>query len=1214
MPLTKPLFDLPESIHKIGFVEVLASAVANPAATASTYVVTPPLAEAFDRSLSLVGSSLKQHRSQASYLHGSFGSGKSHFMAMLSLMLRGDEHVWRIPELHPLRAKHPFIGTAKLLELHFHMVGHDSLEQAVFTRYLEWVRTNHPNAPLPGLFADEKLFDDARQLLDKIGDDPFFEPMNAGAKVDDDWGSFGADERWDRPRFDRAASSLDPDFRGDLFAALARTWFKAFASESRQYLDLDTGLGVIGRHAKRFGYDAIVLFLDELILWLASRSSDKAWFHNEIQKMVKLVEAQDVTREIPFVSFIARQRDLAEMVGEDYAGDESKLVRDSLKWSEGRYERINLEDRNLPAIVEKRVLKPKNDAARVELDHAFDGMKRAAGPAWQTMLGELDAKDFRRLYPFSPALVEALVALSNSLQRERTAIKLLTELLIEHIEDLQIGEVVGVGDLWDVLAGGEDSAQGVMKSRFEAAKQLYTFQLLPLIQKDHGTDKAETCPRLRTDHAARIGCSNCANKPCRTDNRLVKTLIVAALVPEVKVLRDMTASKLVQLNHGSLKVPVVGAEASLATAKLRKWAAQLGQLHVGPQADPTVRLELQGVDLAPILDQARQYDTAGARQRVVKEILFEAMGLDAGPEWTEEHQVDWRGTKRRGEIRFGNVRKMSADVLRCPDEHDWRLIVDYPFDDPGFGPHDDEQVVEKFRDETGGAWTLVWLPSFFSAPVNQMLGELVILEHIMKTQSDARQYVSHLSIEQQARALNDLTNLRTQKRSHVGRVLEQAYGLAKARPGELDESQTVDRHLHVLKAGAQIQPSLAANLTDAIDNYVSALLEARWPRHPSLGKPLTGKRVDELVEKFGDIVDADDKRVPADKGLVDEMKGTLAELGLVRVTETHILLREEDKLSDLDRKRRQKASERPEVGEVRQWIDEHGKMGLQTAALDLIVRCFARWDARTFVVGDQPFDVRGGKPIPAFVVLEKPDLPTPTQWGAAIARAGATLGVTLDKRALNADSLKRFEAAVSQAVGAKAEAAGKVAETLPSRLGELALGAEVDRARTAQSASALCAGLKGRGGKGQVEVLAGFEPETSDRAVGTSIASAAEVAVVLGDDLVFGAFAQLRSREGEVVGATELLQEAVSALRQDELHIKLAPKLRTLAVRALELLNPRAPTDHVVYSVNLAKGGRAAILAQLRAVVADVEKATVEGDEALKMVGSVRITKPEPKR
>src|SRR5690606_714196 len=114
--------------------------------------------------------------------------------------------------------------------------------------------------------------------------------------------------------------------------------------------------------------------------------------------------------------------------------------------------------------------------------------------------GQYDAKDFRRLYPFSPSLVETLIALSTSLQRQRTSIKLLTEMLVEHIEDLQLGGLVGVGDLFDLLASGDESATGIMRARFKAAIDLYKHQLLPMIQRTHGTNTPARCQRERDDH------------------------------------------------------------------------------------------------------------------------------------------------------------------------------------------------------------------------------------------------------------------------------------------------------------------------------------------------------------------------------------------------------------------------------------------------------------------------------------------------------------------------------------------------------------------------------------------------------------------------------------------------------------------------------------------------------------------------------------------
>ena len=347
----KDLFHLPETVHKIGFVEELSRAVGQPKITAENYVVTPGIVAAFERALGLVHSALRDGRSRAAFLQGSFGSGKSHFMALVSLLLDGDEHAWRIPELHFLREKFPFAGQTKILQLRFHLIGHTgNLESAIFTRYLETVRRLHPKADLPGVFADEKLFSDAQRMLDELGDDKFFAPMNAGKTADDAWGTIGSVDLWSRERFDHATSSSDPRIREELFNALVKTRFGDFADESRQFVDLDEGLAILGRHAKKLGYAAVLLFLDELILWLASRASNLGWFHNEVQKLVKLVEAQESHRDVPFVSFVARQRDLAEMVGRDHEGLQNALVRDSLKWSEGRFDTIRLEDRNLPAI------------------------------------------------------------------------------------------------------------------------------------------------------------------------------------------------------------------------------------------------------------------------------------------------------------------------------------------------------------------------------------------------------------------------------------------------------------------------------------------------------------------------------------------------------------------------------------------------------------------------------------------------------------------------------------------------------------------------------------------------------------------------------------------------------------------------------------------------------------------------------------------------
>ena len=84
----RDLIDIPERVHRDDFVLRLAEGVAKPAETLRTYVVTPQLADAFDRALDLIKGALASGSSKAAYLHGSFGSGKSHFMAVLHLLLQ----------------------------------------------------------------------------------------------------------------------------------------------------------------------------------------------------------------------------------------------------------------------------------------------------------------------------------------------------------------------------------------------------------------------------------------------------------------------------------------------------------------------------------------------------------------------------------------------------------------------------------------------------------------------------------------------------------------------------------------------------------------------------------------------------------------------------------------------------------------------------------------------------------------------------------------------------------------------------------------------------------------------------------------------------------------------------------------------------------------------------------------------------------------------
>ena len=97
---------------------------------------------------------------------------------------------------------------------------------------------------------------------------------------------------------------------------------------------------------------------------------------------------------------------------------------------------------------------------------------------------------FRKVYPFSPALVETLVAVSSLLQRERTTLKVMLQILVDRRDTLDLGEIVPVGDLFDAIAEGDEAFTESTRHHFENARILYRRKLLPLIESLHGIAKA----------------------------------------------------------------------------------------------------------------------------------------------------------------------------------------------------------------------------------------------------------------------------------------------------------------------------------------------------------------------------------------------------------------------------------------------------------------------------------------------------------------------------------------------------------------------------------------------------------------------------------------------------------------------------------------------------------------------------------------------------
>lgn len=219
----------------------------------------------------------------------------------------------------------------------------------------------------------------------------------------------GSADTWTADRYHRAraAAPNDPE-RLALISAVVTHYLPAYhqvvgADGGEAYLSLDDGLPILCQHAKDLGYNCLVFFLDEVILWLATMSADLQFVNRESAKLAKLIESQGARRVISLVSLLARQRDLRELVGDHIPGAEKLGFLDVINWGGGRFDTIKLEDRNLPAIVDKRLLRTKDEGARQQLDSAFAQTQRVRREIFDALLtGNYAEAEFRRVYPFVP--------------------------------------------------------------------------------------------------------------------------------------------------------------------------------------------------------------------------------------------------------------------------------------------------------------------------------------------------------------------------------------------------------------------------------------------------------------------------------------------------------------------------------------------------------------------------------------------------------------------------------------------------------------------------------------------------------------------------------------------------------------------------------------------------------------------------------------------
>jgi hypothetical protein len=922
----------PEDIRAMGFVVKLREAEAGSDETKQLiddYVVTPAVEKELPRILDDMKQVFDRGEEYGRFIHGSFGSGKSHFMTMLSLLLEGAPPAWKkFQPLFPKMDHESWLNKAGLLVVRIHMLSvrgrNTGFDRAVYDGFNAALK-RRGKAPFEFLNVDA-IFDEVRRDAKEYGDIVWKRLESEGIVGGrDDFESLASGSLQARERFARAWLKYKGRDAAD--AGIDPRWSE--------------GIKKMAEHAKAQGFGGIVLMIDEFLLWLAEKSGQE--FVQEINNLNVIVDHNTGQRSLPVFVFVARQRNLQEFFPD--LVDESK-IHEHLDHHAKRFEVTKLQDVELRHIVRGRVLRP-HDAAAVKA--AVDSLAETHQKVLPALLAGGDIDYLRDVYPFHPALIEMLVDVTSLMQRERSALRLLYELLVLHYPNLPLGEFLPVGSAFAAI---------FPESGVEASKKV---ELMQDIHHQYYARLAPAMIRMAEESGAEF-----SDERRRALDQFVKTVLLAEVSPRLRQ-SGLTIERLVQLNAVDVEGETFRGQVRVAETDLLALQQRVPDLQIAGQGKTAlVRYILGRVSLTDVLSRARtKVDNTPQRFKVFWGALRSALGLENVKGFEEggtndgDYDLTWKRTKRRGRIKLGNVREMSYEDFTPPDGA-FKILVDYPWDEPGHTVDEDRLRATNVRKKQGLLYSVCWLPRHMSPTEIGVLTELAAVRYLL---SDAGQedLLETLGLQDRSKII-DLASIRAKNlEAQLDELLKEVYvrhGEFFALISDLD--------------GNRPRETLAENL----EHIATLLMDRRYPQHPSFGTEPKKADLETLLEW---MVQAGETNVSVayDESASTVLKALGQPLELVNLGQTKASLRLDSRyIKDvLQRTDQDSVAWTPIADHLRETY------GFQPLVIDLFLAFLCQRDHRALQeVDGEPVEVRIGMPATTRVRLQRGKLVSAADW------------------------------------------------------------------------------------------------------------------------------------------------------------------------------------------------------------------------------------------
>jgi len=746
------------------------------------YVITPDIGRYLKRDVYSIADTLSTGlpRGYARWVEGAFGSGKSHYLTFLGALLRGVDAAWNksSPAIEEMRDKQRIFKENRLLVVALNAQDAPNLRVGLYEKTNEALVA--AGLEPVELFSYERVINSFVKKAEKVPGwwDYLFEQSSIVASREDFERLRESDPRLlakEIAKIDERTGELERDFQLGEAEAIKR----------------------ITEHLRANGYAGLVYLIDELTLHLLSYKENAA---KSLLTLNRFIEAPNAS--LPVWLFVGRHQPLEDVLAKE--GADTVQALDHLR---GRFEqeRVDLKDADLYEIIAQRVLRPKRGKEEDKERIVAGAISNIPADELKTLEGLYQErgrlKDWMtKLYPFHPAVIDALVSITHRLSRERTAISILYDMLLEPLDasepalaDQEASTFLPFGRAYDYLFN-RDYTEMYQDATLKAAHRV----IAEIVE--------ERLKELNPESAKRT-------------LLVAKTVVLGELTDRGARLKGkLDVPTIMALNTGGLSssIPVLASrevEDALRflvenTGVFRKTGKGTYEVALDIDVDPEA--ELRRIDVP---------NQETSRKEVIKEVLASAVGATSRL-GHKEMAIDFRGTERRLRIQPRGEVEVDARTLSL----DGNVEVSVYLLAPG--------AKLKKGDELASA-VVAWLPAQLSPEGEKALDYVVKLRYV--TSEVAKGVLDGYSKD----TLDKLrfawkTMLETQRERLLKSVVQ-----------ALQSGRCYSRD-------PQIVETPPSNVERGPEELARRVLEGLYPKHPVFKSRVTSKALQTLLRALAE--------------------------------------------------------------------------------------------------------------------------------------------------------------------------------------------------------------------------------------------------------------------------------------------------------------------------------------------------------------------------